>query len=137
MYRISKQIAQAKVSILQTDERIGFRYNGRMKKHQAAQWLNDALASSGIKQAELARALAARGVIDDNRSIVNKMAKGDREISVEELFAISEITGYPIPVPGGDDEIGGLASAIRAAPESKQQQIIGVVRALLSARATP
>lgn len=48
-------------------------------------------------QAELARRLAKKRVIpNDDRSIVNKMTIG-RDVTAEEVFAISEITGFAAP----------------------------------------
>lgn len=60
------------------------------------QWVRDALAFAKIGQAELARELARRRVIPDDRSIVNKMTIS-RDVSAEEVFAISEITGFSAP----------------------------------------
>jgi SOS-response transcriptional repressor LexA len=63
------------------------------------QWLKDALAHSKLTQAELARRLAARLGPSYERSKVNKMALGKRDIDGVELLAISEITGFPVPTP--------------------------------------
>lgn len=51
-----------------------------------------------MQQAELARRLGARLRRDYDRSMVNKMLLGRREVSAEEMLAIEEITGYRAPV---------------------------------------
>lgn len=69
-----------------------FRYNERMKD-----WVASALKHSGMSQAELARALASQRNWPENRSIINKIVNGHRDISAQEMMDISEVTGYPAP----------------------------------------
>jgi phage repressor protein C with HTH and peptisase S24 domain len=70
-----------------------------------AKWARDALENSGMGQAELARELTKRLRRNIDRAAVNKMLilkpkKGQkaRYISVDEMLAIEEITGFPAPV---------------------------------------
>lgn len=70
---------------------------GSVDRYMLDQWLSEAMAHWGKGQAELARQLAARHVIDNDRSIINKMLKGRRGIKANELLAIVDITGYPPP----------------------------------------
>lgn len=69
-------------------------------------WLNDALAGSGMTQTSLADALNQRLTKTINRSTVNKMSLGTRAISAEEMLIISDITGFPMPTtPDGPPTI--------------------------------
>lgn len=85
-------------------------------------WVNQALEHSGLSQAELARELTNRFKWPDNRSILNKIVKGDRDLKADEMFDISKATGFPIP--------GGEAPEIK---ESAQRFVVarkvGVVAA--------
>jgi SOS-response transcriptional repressor LexA len=59
-------------------------------------WVASALKHSGMSQTAMASALAARGVVTSNdRSFVNKMVLGKRDVSAEEAKAIAEIADYP------------------------------------------
>lgn len=60
-------------------------------------WLREALEKSGLGQATLARELTARLGRSIDRAAVNKMVKGTRKISADEMMAISEITAFPTP----------------------------------------
>jgi hypothetical protein len=60
-------------------------------------WVISALQYSGMSQADLARELAENFKWSDNRSILNKIVKGDRDLKADEMFDISRATGYPIP----------------------------------------
>jgi transcriptional regulator with XRE-family HTH domain len=64
-----------------------------------SKWLQDALAHARMSQAELARRLALKLGPSYERSKVNKMALGKRDIDGAELLAISEITRFPVPKP--------------------------------------
>ena len=73
-------------------------------------WVSTAIQHGKISQAELARQLHQRFGWADDRSMVNKIIKGKRDISAKEMFEISQITGYPLP-PAKDGvivHIGGL-----------------------------
>lgn len=91
--------ARGVVAKSRTDVRSGIRYASEMN----GDWLKDALAYAGnMKQAELARRLAAMlGPSYDDRSIVNKMVLGRRQMSGPELLAICEITGFKLPERDG------------------------------------
>lgn len=68
-------------------------------------WVKEAVDFAGISQAKLASILFDRKIITSNdRTIVNKMTKS-REVKAHEVFAISEITGYPAPNKADDESI--------------------------------
>jgi len=62
-----------------------------------SEWLQTALDDSGVSQSELARLLTERLARSIDRAAVNKMLKGTRTISGEELLAIEAITGTTAP----------------------------------------
>lgn len=72
-------------------------YNSRMDPQLLRDWLKAALRSSELSQAALARALSAELHRDVDRSIVNKMVTGRRDIAGDELLAIVRITGVAAP----------------------------------------
>jgi transcriptional regulator with XRE-family HTH domain len=73
-----------------------------------AKWIETALHRAGMTQAELGRRLSARLRDLDNqprsidRAAVNKLTKGRRFLMADELLAIAEITGQPLPWTGPD-----------------------------------
>lgn len=71
------------------------------------EWLAAALNHGEIKQAELSRQLHQRFGWADDRSVVNKILKGRRDISAKEMFEISQITGYPLPAKNGEVSVSG------------------------------
>lgn len=85
--------ARGRVSISETDERGDMRYVSEMMDL----WVKDALAHSGLKQAELARRLTEKLKVSIDRAAVNKMTTGARRVSGVEMLAIEEITGWPAP----------------------------------------
>lgn len=77
---------------METDLNCGFRYRiGMMQK-----WVAEAVASSGKSQAEVARLLHAQFNWADDRSVINKIIKGRRDVSADEALHISSVTGYPM-----------------------------------------
>jgi SOS-response transcriptional repressor LexA len=60
-------------------------------------WLKEALKFSGLSQSALAGHLTKKLGRSIDRAAVNKMTKNSRDIKADEAFAISEITGYPMP----------------------------------------
>jgi len=60
-------------------------------------WLQEALETSKVKQAELSRVLTERLGRSIDRAAVNKMVKGTREIAGDELLEIERITGFEAP----------------------------------------
>lgn len=69
--------------------------SSRPPSHPINQWVRDALAHANLSQTKLASRLHARGAItNDDRSIVNKMTI-DRDVSADEMIAISDETGFP------------------------------------------
>ncbi len=61
------------------------------------EWANKALEHSGLKQAELGRLLAEKYGWSENRSILNKILSGERDLKADEMLALWKATGYPIP----------------------------------------
>lgn len=77
---------------METDLNSGFRYRiGMMQK-----WVAEAVASSGKSQAEVVRLLHAQFNWADDRSVINKIIKGRRDVSADEAMQISSVTGYPL-----------------------------------------
>lgn len=89
-----------------------FRYIPSMTKMH--EWVREARDHSGLSGAELSRRLWVKlGRVSDDRSLIGKMAKDPeapgtkpRKTSLEELLALQEITGYPLP-----EEVRRLAQA--------------------------
>jgi transcriptional regulator with XRE-family HTH domain len=71
--------------------------NNRYALGMLSEWLQTALNDSGVSQSELARLLTERLARSIDRAAVNKMLKGSRTISGEELLAIEAITGITAP----------------------------------------
>lgn len=69
-----------------------------------ADWLKSALKTTGLSQAELAARLTATLGRSIDRSAVNKMALGKREMAADELLAIAKITNLSPP---------GLSESVR------------------------
>ena len=77
------------------------RYTKRMKE-----WVLSAMEHAEMSQADLVRELAANYGWSDNRSILNKIVKGERDLKADEMLAISKATGYPLPGSEPVKEIG-------------------------------
>ncbi len=60
-------------------------------------WIREALKKSGLTQAELARQVSDRIGSKLDRAQVNKLAKGTRTLLADEMLAIAEIAGHPLP----------------------------------------
>ncbi|WCK26609.1 S24 family peptidase [Agrobacterium pusense] len=60
-------------------------------------WVISALQYAGMSQSDLSRELAAKHKWSDNRSILNKIVTGERDLKADEMFDISRATGYPVP----------------------------------------
>lgn len=78
---------------METDESISFRYIPRMMNA----WVKEAVASSGMKQAEVARELHRRYNWNDDRSVINKIINRRRDVSAAEAMHIAAVTGFPLP----------------------------------------
>ncbi|QRM55126.1 S24 family peptidase [Sinorhizobium sp. BG8] len=78
---------------METDLLPTHRYNEDMDKN----WVEAALAHSKLKQAEVTRRLHNRFGWREDRSLINKILKGRRILDAKEMFAISEVTGFPLP----------------------------------------
>lgn len=86
--------SRADVAIFAADLRSDSRYKPKMFR----EWVLKALEYSGISQAEAARRLAAEfNISGGDRSLVNKIVKGKRELSARELYALAKMTGYAAP----------------------------------------
>ena len=70
-------------------------------------WAAAAIDRSGKTQAEVARRMAERLNKAFPRQAMSAVVAGTRDLSGEELIALSEITGHPIP--GGAPSRGGSA----------------------------
>jgi phage repressor protein C with HTH and peptisase S24 domain len=96
-----------------------------MADQKIALWVHDALRSAQISQAELARKLRDRLGREIDRSMVQKVLKGVRRLSADELIAVAEITGSPLPTaaPSGlrpllaTDEKSHRAARRKIAPD--------------------
>jgi len=81
--------------------RSGIRYACFMavakKKTPLIQWVEAAMAHSGMGQSDLARALEVRLRTEFDRSKVYKIVSGQRKVSAEEMLAIEEVTNFPAP----------------------------------------
>jgi repressor LexA len=89
------------------------------------QWVAEALEHANIKQAELARRLHHQFGWADDRSMINKILKGRRDVSASEMMEISEITGFPLPTeatgsPGDIPVMGFLGAGAEIQPDFEQ-----------------
>lgn len=69
-----------------------------MKIPPIAQWVGRATEKME-SQAELARLLTDRLRRNIDRAAVSKMTKGERDVAADEMLAIEELTGLPVPSP--------------------------------------
>ncbi len=60
-------------------------------------WVLEAIKRSGVSQAELARRLTDKLGRSVDRAAVNKMVKGQRDVAADEMLAIADVTGFPVP----------------------------------------
>lgn len=88
--------ARGRVAKSQTDACRAIRYADDMMDL----WIQEALQHSGLSQSELARRLTEQLGRSIDRAAVNKMTKGTRNISGEEMLAIEALTGHPAPTAG-------------------------------------
>lgn len=96
---------------METDLLLPYRYNLSM----IGKWVDSALRASKMSQAALTRQLHRDFNWSEDRSVVNKILKGRRDVSAKELLDISTATGYPLPEKGVDDaDIGGLQEIRKA-----------------------
>lgn len=82
-------------------------------------WTIDALRYAGVSQAQIARDLERELGISFGKSKINKVVKGERELSPDEVMAISKITGFPLPEAGAANQ----EATIERAP------VVGIVSA--------
>lgn len=91
------------VAIIASHGRRAFRYTSKMLKLH--EWVRKAHEHSGLSASELSRRLYEKlGRKTEDRSIIGKMSKEPgsagtkaRRTSLEDLVALAEITGYPVP----------------------------------------
>jgi len=105
-----------------------------------AQWVTEALASADITQAELSRQLSNRLGRSVDRAAVNKLTKGQRELSAGEMLAISEITGYPLPVSQsfvGQQSRSGTRSSSVLEDRASVSALVDVISATLETKTGP
>jgi hypothetical protein len=61
-------------------------------------WVRQALKhADDMPQVELSRQMQARGLRTVDKSAVNKIVKGDRRLTADEMLAIHAITKFPLP----------------------------------------
>jgi transcriptional regulator with XRE-family HTH domain len=99
-----------------------------------AKWTKDAIEFAGISQAELARRLTSEFNISVDRAAVNKATLGKRDLSADELLAISTITRFPIPEfdelpPPEVNIVGKVMAGSDAVMFSQGQGPFGTIRA--------
>lgn len=63
-----------------------------------AQWIKAARLAAGLSQEKLAVELMARLSRRFDRSVVQKMEVGNRRVKADEMVAVHNITGHPLPV---------------------------------------
>lgn len=97
------------------------------------EWVRKALAHTSKSNADVARELHARGLSGTvDRSLPGKMA-AFRDVSADEMFAIAEITGYPLPADEfgspieGEDEIKAILRRIKGLPSTAVQPVYRVI----------
>ena len=61
-------------------------------------WLHNALAQSGLNQAELARELSRSLGRSIGRGTINKLINGTRRMSADELLEIARVCRVPLPI---------------------------------------
>ena len=75
-------------------------------------WVIDAMRRAGLTQEALAERMGF-----SSRMIVNNLVKGRRRLSAQDMLAISEITGMPLPAGSSDQvEIAGRVGAGAVVP---------------------
>lgn len=96
-------------------------------------WARDALKKSGMKQAELGRAIDPYlpGNYAD-RSKLNKFFNEDRDLSAAEMLAIEAVTGHPIPgrVPARPDSFWPLFEELEKLDGEYRHRAYLVVKSL-------
>lgn len=96
-----------------------------------SEWLRGLLTKTGTAQAVLGRALTEKLGRNIDRAAVNKMTKGVRKIAADELLAIAEFFGVPVPHPQtAPAQIVPLVSWVSAGAmrqDDIQDEIIGWV----------
>lgn len=75
-------------------------YIADMLRDQIAQWVRDAIATSGQSAAEIGRRLGSYG-LELNRSAMSELQNGKRQLQAVEMLALSEITGAQLPGQSG------------------------------------
>jgi hypothetical protein len=98
-------------------------------------WVLEAIEHSGLSQAEITRKLHSLRKWPDNRSVFNKIVKGRREVGAQEMYDISLVTKYPIPIGGQPRRWEELL--VEAVNEAKRQGADAAEIHLAFAAATP
>jgi SOS-response transcriptional repressor LexA len=97
------------VANMETDGAKGLRYDYGVMEIPMKEWVQRALEKSGLSQAALARAMSEQIGRSIDRAAVNKITKGTRMLSYDEIVAIVRITGIDFP----DNDIGRVVSDMR------------------------
>lgn len=87
-------------------------------------WVISALQYAGLSQADLTRELATNYKWSDNRSILNKIVTGERDLKADEMYDISKATGFPIPDGAIGEQsvplVGYIGAGAEIMPEFEQ-----------------
>ena len=77
-----------------------------------AGWISKALKKSHLSQADLARQMTLMCERSINRVAINELVNGPRRLLADEMLAIAEITGQPLPrLPSGGAAIQSQPAA--------------------------
>lgn len=85
------------VAIIETDD-FSIRCHDR---YMIEQWAKAAIDASGMSQAEIARQMTERLGKSLDRAAINKIYKGTRGLSAEEMIELSRLTGVAMPDHSG------------------------------------
>lgn len=88
------------------------------RKSDMVQWLTGALDYAGISQSELARRVSESLGESLDRSMINKVLTGKRELSAREMLAVASVTEYPVPPIESD--LAEALDLLGKVPEARQ-----------------
>lgn len=101
---------------------------------EVRQWVENAIEFAGTTQTKLAEELTRLLQRSIDRAAVNKMVKGTRNVSGEELIAIERITGYPSPLDMENlsrAELIEWAKLLRELDPTQRQQSFSLLQGLV------
>lgn len=121
MYRNTRQKQSPKVSNKETDVGFQSRYKDGMKE-----WVQQAIAFKAGEdrgaQSRVAELLAAEFGWLPGRVKLNKLSTGRQVLSAADMYAISKVTGYPVPASAtGDQYLDSFMKLYATASETARQ----------------